>query len=186
MAAVPLNLTLYESIDCSTGGIYPTPTYGVNDGVFTVCATINITGTTEQASYVILDFNNYYKWNQFVYAAIPPAGVQTPSGVVPGLAVLMNSTGVPTGYNASSTDIMTYIDPPTLTAWKNVELEASVGHSEHVQVFVPLGNGLIRYVNYQTQYGAGAENVVDLLPDFQREFDLQATDLKAYVEAGGN
>ncbi|KAL9079321.1 MAG: hypothetical protein Q9157_001797 [Trypethelium eluteriae] len=183
VAAAPLDLEIYKRIDCSSSGIYPTPTYGIRDGVFTVCATINIKGTIVQASNAILNFRDYYKWNQFVYTASVPSGVQTPSGVKPGLPVLFNSTGVPPGTNTSSTDIMTYIEPPYLAAWKNVELEQFVGHSEHVQLFVSLGDELVQYVNYQTQYGANARNILYLVPDFQRQFELQANDLKAYVES---
>ncbi|KAI9707824.1 MAG: hypothetical protein M1820_004429 [Bogoriella megaspora] len=182
VAAASPDLEVYKKMNCSSGGIYPTPTYGVEDGVFTVCATITIKGTTLQVYNAVIDFKDYYKWNQFVYAASVPAGVQTPSGVKPGLPVLFNSTGVPPGTNASSTDIVTYIEPPYLAAWKNVELEQFVGHSEHVQVFVSLRPGLVQYVNYQTQYGANAQNILYLEPDFQHQFELQARDLKAYVE----
>ncbi|EEQ35347.1 hypothetical protein McanMca71_004784 [Microsporum canis] len=186
LAFVPLvfgNPSRYPIVDCTDVGLYSTPTYGLVDAVFSVCASITIKGTTKQVCDAILDFRRYSEWNTFVYNAIPPAGVDSPAQVRVGMPIRFSSTGIPPGSSSNATDIVTVVRRPLLTAWKNDELEALIGHSEHVSAFTPLGGGWTRYTHWQTQYGEKAREVLLPLKDhFQHQFEVLARDLKGYVE----
>lgn len=171
----------YKDVTCN-GGILSTPTYRLDGAVFTVCASVEICGSVREVSNTILDFRRYEEWNTFIYDAEVPDNVATPAGVAPGLSVLFYSTGLQPGVNNTGTDVVTFIDRPFFSAWKNVENEAFIGVSEHVSTFYPVPGGKTRYTHWQTQYMPQASALLPIKDNLQRQFEEQASDLKAYVE----
>jgi hypothetical protein len=171
----------FQNIYCAFGAILPTPTYGLKDAVFTVCGTSVVSGSVQQVSNAILDFRSYYKWNTFITNA--SLSVCTPDCVyAPGLSIAFTSTGIVPDLTTVGTDVTTYIERPYFFAWKNTGTPAETGVSEHVSVFVPLPGGKVRYTHWQTQYGAGAKNLLPVKDAFQSQFQKQADELKVYVE----
>ncbi|KAF2178170.1 hypothetical protein K469DRAFT_600410 [Zopfia rhizophila CBS 207.26] len=171
----------YNNIDCS--GLISTPTYGLKDANFSICATIHIKAPVHKVCNVILDFHRYKDWNTFVYDAIPPDGVDGPEDVRLGMNIQFSSTGIPPGQNSTATDIITFVERPFFAAWKNIEFEEFIGHSEHCLLFLPLPNGYTRFTHWQTQLGANGRTLYPVKADFQREFEFEARDLKTYVES---
>ena len=171
----------YKDVTCS-GGILSTPTYGLDGAVFTVCASVEICGSVREVSNTILDFRKYEEWNTFVYDADVPDNVATPAGVAPGLSVLFYSTGILQGVNNTGTDVVTFVDRPFFSAWKNDENEAFRGVSEHVSTFWPRPSGKTRYTHWQTQYMPQGSALLPIKDNLQRQFEVQASDLKAYIE----
>ncbi|ERF69697.1 hypothetical protein EPUS_03689 [Endocarpon pusillum Z07020] len=171
----------YRDVTCN-GGILSTPTYGLDGAVFTVCASVEICASVREVSNTILDFRRYEEWNTFIYDADVPDNVDTPAGVAPGLSVLFYSTGLQPDVNNTGTDVVTFVDQPFLSAWKNVENEAFIGVSEHVSTFYPVPGGKTRYTHWQTHYMPQASLLLPIKDSLQRQFEVQASDLKAYVD----
>ncbi|KAF1936825.1 hypothetical protein EJ02DRAFT_413392 [Clathrospora elynae] len=181
VVGTPTSTPDYNNIYCAYGAILPTPTYGLKDAVFTVCGTSEVRGSVQAVSNAILDFNCYYKWNTFITNASLP--VCTPDCVyAPGLQIAFTSTGIVPDMTTVGNDVTTYIQRPYFFAWKNTESPDQTGISEHVSVFVPLSGGKVRYTHWQTQYGAGAKNLLAVEDAFQSQFQKQADELKVYVE----
>lgn len=171
----------FQNLHCANGAILPTPTFGLKDAAFTVCGTSVVRGSIQAVSNAILDFRRYYKWNTFIANA--SLSVCTPECVYgPGLKVAFTSTGIVPGLTTVGNDVTTYIERPHFFAWKNTESPDQTGISEHVSIFVPVRGGKVRYTHWQTQYGAGAKNLLPVKDAFQSQFQKQADELKAYVE----
>ena len=171
----------FQNLRCADGAILPTPTFGLKGAVFTVCGTSVVRGSVQTVSNAILDFRRYYKWNTFIINA--SLSVCTPECVyAPGLKIAFTSTGIVPGLTSVGNDVTTYIERPHFFAWKNTESPDQTGISEHVSVFVPVPGGKVRYTHWQTQYGAGAKNLLPVKDAFQSQFQKQADELKVYVE----
>ncbi|KAF2679176.1 hypothetical protein K458DRAFT_315372 [Lentithecium fluviatile CBS 122367] len=185
LAALPVVLSYpsaYNSINCIGDKILPTPTYGLSGANFSVCATINIKAPITVVSNAILDVNNYKNWNTFVYNATPPADVKTAADIKVGQSIVFNSRGIPAGATSVGTDIVTFVQRPYFAAWKNIENEAFIGHSEHCFLFAACADGSTQFTHWQTQYGLNAGVIYGLKPDFQRAYEVEANDLKKYAE----
>jgi hypothetical protein len=169
-----------NSINCARGLLF-TPTYGLKDAVFSVCAYIDIKGTPEQLFSTILDFRRYNEWNTFVYNAEVLENVTSASDVYLGMPVTLFSTGIVPDLNSTSMDVISGIKRPYWVAWTNTAQAALVGYVEHVNLFLPVGNGMSRYISYETHYG-NATILIPFIPNLQRQFEVQGLDLKKRVE----
>jgi len=171
----------YKDVTCN-GGILSTPTYGLDGAVFSFCASIEINAPVQDVSNTILNFRNYKEWNTFIYDADVPANIDTPDDVEPGLAVTSYSTGLTPGSNNTGTDVVTFVDRPFRTAWKNDQYQDLIGVSEHVSTFCPMPGGKTRYTHWQTEYMPQSSALLPIKDNFQHQFEVQTRDLKAYVE----
>ncbi|KAJ7891141.1 hypothetical protein B0H13DRAFT_2530074 [Mycena leptocephala] len=150
--------TNWASLHCpsnSADGL-PTPTYGSDQIVFTVCAELNISAPLIDVYNAILDFKAYPSWNTFVLA------VDLPSNV----------TATPTDnyVTCPCTEVLTVLDYAnaagySMSAWRYDDGLGGVGmRAEHPNVLV---------------------DTVVVLPskgNLQTAFEKEGADLKAYVE----
>ncbi|KAL9109907.1 MAG: hypothetical protein Q9227_005430 [Pyrenula ochraceoflavens] len=183
-----------STIRCGANGtILPTPSYGLEGAVFTVCSELLIRGSVEKVYDTVLDFNNYGKWNSFIPLVSIQPPISTPSQVHLNLTMTFTSTGLlPGGLNSTSTEIISVLDhtsPAALAvaAWgSNDPLVDLV--SEHPTILTEVSGGsggMTRSVSYETYYGAGAVGLeVGLGGNLQREFERENEDLRAWVEGG--
>ncbi|KAI0121330.1 hypothetical protein BJ170DRAFT_644516 [Xylariales sp. AK1849] len=167
----------------------PTPTYGSNETVFTICTELTINAPLLDVYNAILDFNSYSRWNSFVYQVDVPSNVETPQDVYVGMPMVLHTTGLVPLTNTSSNEAITildYADPGgyTIIAWY---YEDGVGglasRAEHPSILVDQGGGVVRHLSFETYYQGTLTPTIALLKDrLQAEFEEQAIDLKSYVE----
>ena len=72
-------------------------------------------------------------------------------------------------------------------AWRydGGEIGDAIMQAEHVSLLVDLGEEGTRYVSWETYYGAGALAVLPLEGSLEKEWGVQASDLRArMVELG--
>ncbi|KAJ7024630.1 hypothetical protein C8F04DRAFT_1131205 [Mycena alexandri] len=184
--------TDWASLHCpsnSADGL-PTPTYGSNQIVFTVCAELNIRAPLNDVYNAILDFQAYPSWNTFVFAVdLPPNVTATPADDYVGMPMTFHTAGVLPLSNSTSNEVLTVLDPAnpsgySLSAWRYDDGLGGLGmRAEHPNVLVDVGNGVTHYLSFETYY-IGTETALILLLEgnLQTAFEKQAADLKAYVE----
>ncbi|KAH8647316.1 hypothetical protein BX600DRAFT_443522 [Xylariales sp. PMI_506] len=182
----------------------PTPTYGDNGTVFTICAELLIAAPIAEVYYAIVDFDHYADWNSFVYDLVLPAGVagHTPQADYVGLSMFFYTTGLIEGVNTTSTEVITVLSPPeqlgggggdrgngfALAAWRSDDgAGGTLLRAEHPSILVAEkssdGSEVTRYVSYETYYdGPEVLQVEELRDNLQTEFVQEGLDLKAYVE----
>jgi hypothetical protein len=184
-AAKAFNLPL----NCApNNGTMTTPTYGTTGVIFTVCAQITIHSCPLPIYDVLIDFPSYPAWNTFVYAVDVPSNVTSASDVYVGMPMTFYTTGLIPLVNSTSNEQIIYLQPdavPPFVAWRfdGGVLGGLVMQAEHVSLLNDLGGGETEYVSWETYYGVGALAVLALRGNLQKEFEDQATDLKARVES---
>ncbi|XXG98571.1 hypothetical protein Hte_004896 [Hypoxylon texense] len=98
----------------------------------------------------------------------------------------------------TSTEVLSLFDSPgassvggtgggggyLVSAWRYDDgVGGSGARAEHPNAFVDLGNGSTRYVSYETYYAGWITGTIALLKEqLQNQWDVQARDLKEYVE----
>ncbi|KAJ7037247.1 hypothetical protein C8F04DRAFT_1093052 [Mycena alexandri] len=184
--------TKWASLHCpsnSADGL-PTPTYGSEQIVFTVCAELNISAPLIDVYNAILDFQAYPSWNTFVFAVDLPSNVTTtPTDSYAGMPMTFHTAGVLPFFNTTSNEVLTMLDSTnldgySLSAWRYDNSLGGLGmRAEHPNVLVDVGGGATRYLSFETYY-MGIETALVLLlkGNLQTAFEKQAADLKAYVE----
>ncbi|KAJ6457733.1 hypothetical protein C8R45DRAFT_1032909 [Mycena sanguinolenta] len=194
--------TNWASLHCPSNSVdgLPTPTYGSDQIVFTVCAELNINAPLIDVYNAILDFQAYPSWNTFVFAVDLPCNVTTtPTDNYIGMPMTFHTAGVLPPFNATSNEVLTVLDYAnaagySLSAWRYDDGLGGVGmRAEHPNVLVDMcrcvgcpissGSGVTRYLSFETYY-VGTETVL-ILPlkrNLQMAFEKQGADLKAYVE----
>ncbi|KAJ7208709.1 hypothetical protein B0H12DRAFT_983843, partial [Mycena haematopus] len=164
----------------------PTPTYGSNEIVFTVCAELTIKTPLIAVYNAILDFHAYPAWNSFVFLVDLPSNVSTtPADDYVGMPMTFHTAGVFPPFNTTSNEILTVLDFAdaagySMSAWRYDDGLGGVGmRAEHPNVLVDVG-GATRVLSFETYY-VGTETAVILLLEgnLQTEFEKQAADLKA-------
>ncbi|KDN43972.1 hypothetical protein K437DRAFT_257277 [Tilletiaria anomala UBC 951] len=181
----------WARIQCTDGGILPTPTYGDSGSIFTACAQLVIDAPVEQVYNAIIDFGSYPKWNSFVPLVKPRDGAVL-SDVRAGLPMTFHSAGLaPFGLNTTTDERVTVLDLPSyprpasaLVVWRfDPALGATLIQAEHPNILTHLHNGSTRYISYETYYSLGSV-AVQLLEEakLKKQFVQQGHDLKAYVE----
>ncbi|KAJ7448804.1 hypothetical protein FB451DRAFT_1288628 [Mycena latifolia] len=185
----PINwASLHCPSNCADG--LPTPTYGSDQIVFTVCAELNISAPLIDVYNAILDFQAYPSWNTFVFAVDLPSNVTTtPSDNYVGMPMTFHTAGVLPPFNTTSNEVLTVLDYAnaagySLSAWRYDDGLGGLGmRSEHPSVLVDVGGGATRYLSFETYYvGTETAVVLPLKENLQTAFEKQGADLKAYVE----
>ncbi|KAI0144484.1 hypothetical protein GGR57DRAFT_332395 [Xylariaceae sp. FL1272] len=189
----------YSSLVCPDASIGPestliTPTYGSSGSIFTICAALQIFAPASQIRDAILDFHSYGKWNTFIPSVTLPENVtETPDDDFDNMSMSFTSSGLVDGVNTTSTEILTILDyadigqsgkPYLMVAWHYDDGLAGVGsRAEHPSVIVEEADGSSWMLSYETYYVGTLTPVVELLKDrLQEQFEVQAANLKAYVE----
>jgi len=174
------DVVMSGSISNATCPLLPTPTYGIRDAVFTVCAAILIKAPPSVVYNVIYDFDRYNEWNTFVInveliSPPPPAPYQVGS--------LMNFTNAglfpPTNITFNSLEIITVLRPYIEATWKSAVPNST---AEHVNLILPIG-GQSLYISYETFYGPTAQGFRPLEPALNHQFRVEARDTKRRAES---
>ncbi|OTA63733.1 hypothetical protein K449DRAFT_381489 [Hypoxylon sp. EC38] len=168
-----------------------TPTYGTKGAIFTICSELIINAEPLAGYNAILDFKSYPQWNSFIInVALPDNVTSTPEDIYVGMAMTFTSNGLIGGLNTTSTEVISLFDPSDasgylINVWHYDDGVGGIGsRAEHPNVFVDLGNGSTRYLSYETYYAGWSTGTIALLKDkLQKQWDIQAQDLKAYVES---
>ncbi|KAI1470754.1 uncharacterized protein F4812DRAFT_277422 [Daldinia caldariorum] len=183
----------YGSLHCPEDALSTlvTPTYGTKEAIFTICSELVINARPLTAYNAILDFKSYPGWNSFIIdVALPDNVTSTPEDIYVGMAMKFTSNGLIGGLNTTSTEVISLLDASgaegyLINAWHYDDGIGGVGsRAEHPNVFVDLGNGSTRYLSYETYYAGLTTGTIALLKlQLQRQWDVQANDLKTYVES---
>ncbi|KAK7748095.1 hypothetical protein SLS53_001347 [Cytospora paraplurivora] len=184
--SIARDTTNWTSVQCSTDPttVLPTPTYGYTDSVFTVCAEYLINAPAEFIYNTLIDFKSYHLWNTFVVDVQLPSNVtNTPEDVYIGMQMTFTTAGLIPLINTTSAETVTVLDNDAdagylLNAWGLLPI------SEHANILVSQGDGVTRYVSYETYYQELlAAPILLLRPALQKQFELQGEDLRSYVES---
>ncbi|KAI0201068.1 hypothetical protein F4808DRAFT_137978 [Astrocystis sublimbata] len=183
----------YSSLACPSSKLatLATPTYGDKGGVFTVCSSLKIAAPASVVQDAVLDFASYGRWNSFVVAVSLPSNVTETPYV--GMPMTFTTAGLVAGINTTSDEILTASGyegvgedgkPYTLSAWRYDDKLAGVGaRAEHPIVVVDEGDGTSWYLSWETYYaGILTPGIALLRSKLQTQFEVQAADLKTYVE----
>ncbi|KAI1210849.1 uncharacterized protein F4807DRAFT_420607 [Annulohypoxylon truncatum] len=192
-AALTTSQVDYGSLHCPSDslGTLTTPTYGTDGAIFTVCSELLINASPLAVYNAILDFKSYPRWNAFIPDVSLPANVtSTPRDLYLGMPMTFTSSGLIGSLNTTSAEILTVLDASgasdyLLNAWRYDDGVGGVSaRAEHPNVLVDLGNGSTRYLSYETYYAGLSTGAIALLKEqLKQEFDIQAQDLKTYVES---
>lgn len=132
----------------------------------------------------LIDYSSYHKWNSFVVEVELPTGVKTPGDVYVGMPMNFTTTGIVPLVNTTGQEVVTVLDRNLPTWRSNITMLGALVVAEHPNILVSQGDGVMRYVSYETYY----EN--PLIPSLlaarstlQGLFEQQGKDLKAYVES---
>lgn len=132
----------------------------------------------------LIDYSSYHLWNSFVVDVGVPPGVKTPEDVYVGMPMTLTTSGVVPLINTTSAEVVTGLGR-TLPTWRsNVTIAGSLVVAEHPNILVDQGEGITRYVSYETYYKNPL--ILSLLAarsTLQGLFEQQGKDLKAYVES---
>ncbi|KAF3061195.1 hypothetical protein GL218_04081 [Daldinia childiae] len=183
----------YGSLHCPTDptSTLVTPTYGTKEAIFTICSELVLNTGPLTAYNAILDFKSYPQWNSFIIdVALPDNVTSTPDDIYVGMEMQFTSNGLIGTLNTTSTEVISLFDPSgaegyLINAWHYDDGIGGVGsRAEHPNIFVDLGNGSTRYLSYETYYVGLSTGTISLLKlQLQHQWDIQARDLKAYVES---
>ncbi|KAK0108043.1 hypothetical protein ONS95_002868 [Cadophora gregata] len=178
------------SLNCAPKGtIMPTPKYGTQGAVFTVCAQTSIRGTASTIYNALLEFPRYHEWNTFVYDVKVPATVTSAQDVYIGMPMTFHTYGLIPVLNSTSQEIISYLEPGYQTPFAGWFSDAGLGlaglQAQHISLLRDLGGGLTEYVSWETYYGAGAVVVAGLKDRLLTQFENQGRDLKLRVESLG-
>ncbi|KAI6091327.1 hypothetical protein F4821DRAFT_255144 [Hypoxylon rubiginosum] len=196
-AALPSRHIDYSSLHCPEDPLatLATPTYGTEGAIFTVCTELVIAAAPAAVYAAVLDFRSYARWNTFVVdVALPNNISSTPDDVYVGMPMRFTSRGLLGDlFNATSTEVVSLLESPgaaatsssLVGAWRYNDGVGGIGsRAEHPNVFVDLGNRSTRYVSYETYYAGLTTGTIALLREqLQDQWDVQARDLKSYVES---
>lgn len=184
--SIVTDTTNWASVQCPTdpSTVLPTPTYGYTDSVFTVCAEYLIDAPAELIYNTLIDFKSYHLWNTFVVdVQVPPNVTNTPEDVYIGMQMTFTTAGLVPLINTTSIETVTVLDNDAdagyrLSAWGLLPI------SEHANILVSQGDGVTRYVSYETFFHELlAAPVLLLRPALQKQFEQQGEDLRTYVES---
>ncbi|KAK4610646.1 hypothetical protein CLAFUW4_13619 [Fulvia fulva] len=168
--------------------IIGTPSFGLEDAIFTVCAEIEIQASVPAVYTTFLDFRNYHTWNTFVQDVHPLPG-NSIDRIPPPIGTKMVFENVfppipdelpgPSVERLSFTERNVDGEGRALVAWVGYE------SAEHPSVLTALGEGRMRFVSWETFYGIHGLALVVGREWLQERHEQQARDLKGYVEGFG-
>ncbi|KAI2637059.1 hypothetical protein GGS26DRAFT_588606 [Hypomontagnella submonticulosa] len=130
---------------------------------FYICSELIINAKPLVAYNAILYFKSYPSWNSFIpYVGLTDNVTSTPEDIYEGMAMNFISNGLIGELNTTSTE----------------------SRAEHPNIFADLGNGSTQYLSYETYYAGLSTGTIALLKyKLQQQWNVQAEDLKAYVES---
>ncbi|KAL2205159.1 hypothetical protein CC79DRAFT_981899 [Sarocladium strictum] len=168
----------------------PTPTYGYEGGLFTVCTELIFNAPAIDIYDALLDFQSYSSFSSFVIDIELPAHInKTPDDVYIGLEMVFTTKDIFPIFNTTSVEIVTVMDGEDdggymLAAWRYDDtLGGKFSRSEHPNILVEQGDGTTRYVSYETYYNdPGTLLLVPFRKQLQDGYAQHGLDLKAYVE----
>lgn len=183
----------WSSIRCpqSPHPTLPTPTYGSEGGLFTVCTELTIHAPPSAIYNALLDFQAYSTFSSFVIDVELPAYItDTPEDVHIGLEMTFTTVDIFPLVNTTSIEIVTVMENTpgeryVMVAWRYDDtLGGTFSRSEHPSILVDQGDGTTRYVSYETYYdGPGTLLLVPLRSRLQEGYANHGEDLKSYVES---
>lgn len=164
-----------------------TPSFGTSGAVFTVCAESTIDGLVGLVYDALIDFPSYDAWNSFVYSVDVPSNVSSAADVYIGMPMTFHSSGLLPILNSTSQEIITHLSPESSPVFNGWRFDPGVVgglliQAEHINVLLETDSGT-RYVSWETYYGAGSLVVAALKANLQKQFEIQAADLKRRVES---
>lgn len=120
VASLPQRDTDWASIRCpqDSKSTLPTPTYGDNDAVFTVCTEQLINAPLEVVYNALIDYSSYSLWNSFVVDVEVAPGVKTPGGVYVDMPMTLITSGIIPLINTTSNEVVTVLDK-NLPTWRS-------------------------------------------------------------------
>lgn len=183
--SIPRDTTDWGSLQCpeDSDSVLPTPTYGDTGGVFTVCAELLINAPAELIYNTLIDFKSYHIWNPFVVDVELPSNVtSTPEDVYIDMQMTFTTTGLLPLINTTSYETVTFLDNDAGAGYLLAAWGASVP-SEHPNIMVSQGDGVTRYVSYETFYAPLGVAVLVLKSELQQQFEQQGEGLRTYVES---
>lgn len=204
------------NIRCSTNANakLPTPTYGDQKIIFTICVEREIQAPITQVYNTLLDFRLYSDWNSFVIDVQPSSSSsggnvkeELPRGPAPlGTRVKFITRGLIGSLNTTSEEIVTVDQKNLFSSSSSSEEEGTEGtegkasasrhainawrydgvgqRAEHPNVLTDLGERGTRYVSFESYYGLLAPVTEVLKGKLKSAFEAQADDLKRFVEGG--
>lgn len=194
------------NIRCNNNNKLPTPTYGDQKIIFTICVEREIQAPITQVYNTLLDFRLYSDWNSFVIDVLPSSSSSGNVGEIPrgpaplGTKVKFITRGLIGSLNTTSEEIVT-VDQKNLFSSSSSEGTSSEGtasrhainawrydgvgqRAEHPNVLTDLGERGTRYVSFESYYGLLAPVTEVLKGKLKSAFEAQADDLKRFVEGG--
>lgn len=188
----------------------PTPTYGDQKIIFTICVEREIQAPITQVYNTLLDFRLYSDWNSFVIDVQPSSSSSSsggnvkeelPRGPAPlGTRVKFITRGLIGSLNTTSEEIVTVDQKGIFSSSSEEETEGKASASrhainawrydgvgqraEHPNVLTDLGERGTRYVSFESYYGLLAPVTEVLKGKLKSAFEAQADDLKRFVEGG--
>lgn len=188
---VPANVD-WASLRCpqSRHETLPTPTYGSDGGLFTVCTELIFNAPAKVIYDTLFDFQSYSRFSSFVIdIEVPPHIKKTPEDVYVGLETTFTTTGIMPLINTTSVEIVTVMEGSgekgyLMATWRYDDtLGGKFSRSEHPSILVELGDGRTRYVSYETYYNdPGTLLLLPVRKQLQDGYARHGRDLKTWVE----
>jgi hypothetical protein len=185
------------SIRCPTDNesALPTPSYGCAGALFTICTERTINASLSVIYDAIIDFRRYPAWNSFVVSVALPENVTSPDDATVGMQMTFTTQGILPGINTTSGEAITVLDASltgeggsaaAVSAWRFNDGVGGLSGiaAEHPNVLTNLGNGTVRYVSWETYYGAVSVALLAMRDGLRNGFERQGDDLRAFVESG--
>lgn len=169
----------------------PTPTYGYDGGLFTVCTELIFDAPASAIYHALLDFQAYGSFSSFVIdIELPEDITKTPDDVYIGLEMVFTTQDIFPIFNTTSVEIVTVMDESeddgyVMTSWRYDDtLKGKFSRSEHPSILVDQGDGKTRYVSFETYYDdPGTLLLLPFWKNLQDGYAQHGKDLKRYVEA---
>ncbi|KAH8178188.1 hypothetical protein LIA77_03270 [Sarocladium implicatum] len=183
----------WASLHCppSSSATLPTPTYGSDGGLFTVCTELLIHAPASAVYNALLDFQAYSSFSTFVIdVQLPPYITKTPDDVYVGMPMTFITKDIFPVFNTTSKEIITTTkdagdDGYLMNSWRyDDSLGGTFSRSEHPNVLVEQGDGFTRYLSFETFYkDPGSYLLLPLRKKLQDGFERHGQELKDYVES---
>src|SRR5688572_23959408 len=160
VVAMPVNSGIdWAAVRCpqSSSDTLPTPTYGYDGGLFTVCTELIFQAPAIEIYNALLDFQAYSSFSSFVIDIdLPPHISKTPDDVYVGLEMTFTTRDIFPIINTTSVEIVTVMDDSEddgyiMASWRYDDtLGGKFSRSEHPSILVEQGDGTTRYVSFET------------------------------------
>ena len=174
----------------SSSETLPTPTYGSDGGLFTVCTQLMINAPAAVIYDALLNFQAYSNFSSFVIDIELPSHITTtPDDVYVGLEMTFTTKDIFPVFNTTSIEIVTVMKDSgdagyLMTSWRYDDtLDGKFSRSEHPSILVEQGDGTTRYVSFETYYDdPGTYLLLPFRKKLQDGYARHGEDLRDWVE----